>query len=166
MDKVITTALLTMGAVLASVMVINTMLPALGRSGGPVLSSSSAASEQVKTNVVVVAVLTDVPSAEIYAWIKNVGANEIESIDLSDVFLQTSAAFTRMTYDTTSVTNDCSASPASTGQWMFCYEGDETLWNTADTIKVTISVASLPADDYVVQFTTNNGVTAHKTFSI
>ena len=43
MDKVLVTTLLTMAAVVAAVMVVNTMLPALGRSTSAVLSSSTAA---------------------------------------------------------------------------------------------------------------------------
>ena len=166
MDKVVTTALLTLAAVAAGIMVINALLPALGSSGGSILSSSNAASDQIKTNVAIIAVATDVPSAEIYVWIKNVGSNNIESIDLADVFLQTSASFNRIGYDTGSVTNDCDASPASTDQWMYCYEESEIIWKPKKTIKVTISVTSLPADEYAVQFTTNNGITAHKSFSV
>ena len=166
MDKVISTALLTIAAVLAAVMVINTMIPALGRSGGSVLSASTEAADIIKTDIEIISVLT--ASTEIYVWVKNVGVVDIVDIDKADVFLEDvgAASFTRMTYEIGSVTNDCTASPASTDEWVYCYEDGETLWKPNDTIKVTILLTGAPSGEYKVQFATSNGVTVDKTFSV
>lgn len=165
MDKVITTAILSIAAVLAAVMVINAMLPALGESGSSVLSSSTAASEIIKTDTEIVVVAT--LSTEIYVWVKNVGSLDITEIDSMDVFLEVvGTGFTRMTYDTTSVTNNCTASPASTNQWLYCYEDGETLWNPTYTIRVIIELGSTPSGDYKIQIVTGNGVSAEKSFSV
>ena len=99
MDKVITTALLTIAAVIASVIVVNTMVPALGRGSSSVVGSSAVSAEQIKTNVEIITVTAI--STEIYVWVKNVGAVEILSIDDSDVFLKDvgAASFDRMPYE-------------------------------------------------------------------
>ena len=99
MDKVITTALLTIAAVIASVMVVNTMVPALGRGSSSVVGSSAVSAEQIKTNVELLTVTAI--ATEIYVWVKNVGAVEILSIDDSDVFLEDvgAASFDRMPYE-------------------------------------------------------------------
>ena len=92
MDKVIVTALLTAASVIAAVMVVNVVLPAVGKSGSSVLSSSSAAADQIKTHIEIIAVATDTTGAPevIYVWVKNVGASIITSIDKSDLFVDRS----------------------------------------------------------------------------
>ena len=92
-----------MAAVVAAVMVINTMIPVLGSSGSSVLSSSSAASDRIKTNVEIIAVhsqtSTSWSTSSISVWIKNVGAAEVLAINLSDVFVQEgTTSFQRYTY--------------------------------------------------------------------
>ena len=116
MDKVLATTLLTMGAVVAAIMVVNTILPALGRSGSSVVSSSGAAASRLKTDVKVIHVSTDTTStpAYIYVYVKNVGANNVLAIDQSDVFLETSTTFDRLTHTQVGLTTDCATKPEST----------------------------------------------------
>ena len=114
MDKVIVTALLTIASIFAAVMVVNTMLPALGRSGSSVLGSSAASAEQIKTNVEIITVTAI--GTEVYVWVKNVGAVEILSIDDSDVFLEDvgAASFDRMPYEAPLPADDpCADAPAN-----------------------------------------------------
>ena len=163
MDKVITTALLTIAAVVAAVMVVNALLPALGRSGTSVLSSSRAASDIIKTDTEIVVVAT--LSTEIYVWIKNVGSSNILEIDKLDVFLEDGTGLTRMTYETGSPTNDCTYLPLA-NNWAYCYEDGQTLWTPTNTIKVIINLGSAPSGDYRIQIVTGNGVAAEKSFSV
>ena len=156
MDKVLVTALLTMAAVVAAVMVINTMLPALGSGGSSVLSSSSAASSQIKTNVDIIAVATETTTPAVYVWIKNVGAADVLAITKSDVFLQTPSTYDRLDYDAGS----------SNDTWLYSIADGETVWKPGNTIKVTITPASLAEGEYVVKFTTNNGVSDEESFSL
>ena len=165
MDKVISTALLTIAAVLAAVMVINAMLPALGRSGGSVLSASTEAANIIKTDVEIISVLT--VSSEVYVWVKNVGAADIKDIDKSDVFLEDvgAASFTRMTHDS-GQDGLCNYVPSTPDEWAYCIEDGATLWKPGNTIKITILLTGAPTGQYKVQFATSNGVSVDKTFSV
>ena len=167
MDKVISTALLTIAAVLASVMVINAMLPALGESGGSVLSSSNEAAEIIKTDVEIISVLSS--SKEIYVWVKNVGVVEIEEIDKSDVFLDdVGTSFQRLSHDSTQ-DDTCTFVPSAANDWAYCIEDSGGVWSAGATIKITIKLAKLaspPSGQYKITFGTSNGVTVDRTFSV
>lgn len=161
MDKVLVTTLLTMAAVVAAVMVVNTMLPALGRSTSAVLSSSTAASERLKTDTEIIHVATDTTGSPeiVYAWVKNVGGAEITAIDSSDLFFKTSTTFDRLSYDSSA---SCSA-PC----WTYTIEGSsDTTWSPGDTIKLTINLSTLATGDYLVRFVTHNAVSAEKDFTV
>ena len=159
MDKVLVTTLLTMAAVVAAVMVVNTMLPALGRSTSAVLSSSSAASERLKTDTEIIHVATDTSGSPkiVYTWVKNVGGAEITAIDSSDLFFKTSTTFDRLSYDAS-----CSSDYPC---WTYSIEGD-TIWRPGATIKVTINLTTLATGDYLVRFVTHNAVSAEKDFTV
>ena len=155
MDKVLTTTLLTMAAVIAAVMVINTILPALGRSSSSLLSSTGAASERIKTDVKVVHIATDSSANEVYIWVKNVGAAEVTAISDSDVFHESTSTTTRLDYNT-----------GSNPYWNYNIEGTKTTWKPGVTIKITIFLASLPGGDYEFRLITNNGESTEKSFSV
>ncbi len=159
MDKVLVTTLLTMAAVVAAVMVVNTMLPALGRSTSAVLSSSTAASDRLKTDTEIIHVATDTAAFKVYAWIKNTGASEITAIDSGDLFYKTSTTFDRLPWD------DDASCPASSC-WSYSIEGGGTAWNPGDTIKVTVHLTTLPTGNYLVRFVTRNAVVAEKEFTV
>ena len=164
MEKVIATALLTAAAVVATVMIINALLPSVGRGGSAIRSSSQAVSSQIETDVDIIAV--DANSNPVIVWIKNVGAANVLAINLSNVFIEEiDTSFTSMTYDT-AADETCSYTPPSTNEWAFCIEGGATSWKPGDTVRITITLsAPLTPGDYKVQFITNNGVEAEKSFS-
>ena len=151
-----------MAAVVAAVMVINTMIPVLGSSGSSVLSSSSAASDRIKTNVEIIAVhsLATTTTSTISVWIKNVGAAEVLAIDLSDVFVQEgTTSFQRYSYANTL---DLEAD-----SWTYEIQDSQPSWKPSTTIKLTIAFSGLMASgDYIVKFTTNNGVGDEESFSV
>ena len=155
MDKVLVTTLLTMAAVVAAVMVVNTMLPALGRSTSAVLSSSTAASDRLKTDTEIIHVATDTSAFKVYAWVKNTGATEITAIDSGDLFYKTSSTFDRLPYNASACT-DC---------WSYTIE-DDTIWSPGVTIKVTVHLTTLPTGNYLVRFVTRNAVVAEKEFTV
>ena len=155
-----------MAAVVAAVMVINTMIPVLGSSGSSVLSSSGAAAEQIKTDVEIIAVhsVTSSGTSTISLWIKNVGAVEVLAIDLSDVFVQEgNTTFARYSYD------PGAAEALTAGEWTYEIQDAATSWIPRATIKVTIEFSGemgVASRDYIVQFTTNNGIIDEETFSL
>ena len=145
-----------MAAVVAAVMVVNTMLPALGRSTSAVLSSSTAASDRLKTDTEIIHVATDTATFKVYAWIKNTGAAEITAINSGDLFYKTSTTFDRLPHNDDACT-DC---------WSYSIEGGSTAWNPGDTIKVTLHLTTLPTGNYLVRFVTRNAVVAEKEFTV
>ena len=153
MDKVLVTTLLTMAAVVAAVMVVNTMLPALGRSSSAVLSSSAAASNRLKTDTEIIHISTDTSSFLVYAWVKNVGATDIIAITSSDLFFKTATTFDRLPHG------------SGAQYWEYSIE-DDTVWRPGVTIKITVHLTSLAAGDYLVRFVTHNAVTADKEFTV
>ncbi len=153
MDKVLTTALLTIAAVVAAVMVINALLPSVGKSSNALISSQEAATQRIKTDIEIIHVASDTSLNRVYVWVKNIGASEILAIDRSDIFLKTATSYDRLPYG------------AGAQYWDFIIE-DDTSWRPSATSKITIYLSALPAGDYLVQFFTHNAVAAQKAFSV
>lgn len=154
MDKVIVTALLTMAAVVAAVMVVNSLIPVVGRGSSALVSSSETAAQRIKADIDIIHVASDASANEVFVWIKNVGSAEIVAIDRSDLFLRTASAYDRLPYG------------AGPEYWDYIIEGGETTWRPAATSKITIHLSSLPSGEYLVRFLTYNGVVAEKPFSV
>ncbi|MBM3944322.1 MAG: hypothetical protein FJ317_02395 [SAR202 cluster bacterium] len=141
MDKVLTTTLLTMAAVVAAIMVINTMIPALGQSSGSLISTTDSAASRIKTDLDIIHVATNTSTNQILIFVKNVGVAEITAIDQADVFLQTgTASFERVSYNVVPTPN-----------WAYSILDGATAWTTGRTIQITITVASLTSGDYKVE---------------
>jgi archaellum component FlaG (FlaF/FlaG flagellin family) len=156
MDKVLTATLLTMAAVVAAIMVINTMLPALGKASSSLISSTGAASDQIKTNLDIVHVATNTSTNQILVYVKNIGTIEITDIDSSDVFLQTgTATYDRITYNA-----------GSNPKWIYTIQDSATAWTQNRTVLITITVSSLTSGDYKVRIVTPNGVSTEESFSV
>ena len=165
MDKVITTALLTIAGVIAAVMVVNTMLPVTGRSSSSILSSSAAAANQIKTDVEIVTVTAI--GSEIYVWVKNIGAADIPSIEDSDVFVEAvGTSFTRFTVSIEDTSADCDAAGPAAGLWNYCKEEAWDVWKVGRTVKLTITLSGAASGEYLIRFVTSNGVAVEKTFSV
>ena len=151
MDKVLTTALLTIAAIVAAVMVVNAILPALGTGGASVVSSSQMAADRIKTAIEIIHVAP--PSdGEVRFWVKNIGKTEIQDIRNADVFVEGSSGY-RM--KSSGEGTSCPANPDD--EWYFAYEDDNDFWIPSTTVKITICVSS--GTSTRVYFTTANGVT-------
>ena len=162
MEKVIATALLTAAAVVATVMIINALLPSVSRGGSAIQSSSQASSSQIETDIDIIAV--DANGTTVTVWIKNVGAANVLAINLSNLFIEEiDTSFTSITFEGEDAS--CPGATPAVDQWRFCREGGATSWKPGDTVRFTITLAAPAAGDYKVQFITNNGVEAEKSFS-
>ena len=156
MDKVIATALLTIAAVIAAVMVVTAILPSVSRGGSSVISSSEAASELLETDIEIIA--TNGSTSTIQVWIKNVGAADIIAVNKSDVFLEDiGTTYTRMTYEDPQVASDT---------WRYAVLDGGTVWKPDTTVRVTITLPATAAGDYEVTFITFNGVEHKESFSV
>ena len=154
MDKVLTTALLTIAAVVAAIMVVNTILPALGTGGSSVVSSSRAAADRIKTAIEIIHVAPPA-SGEIHFWVKNVGAIEIQDIDNADVFVEDGL----MTFSEGETS--CSDDDDDDNKWF--HGRVDTGWTPSTTLEIIVCLSS-ESDPNTVRFITANGVTAKKSF--
>ncbi|MBI4282196.1 MAG: hypothetical protein HY672_01745 [Chloroflexi bacterium] len=154
MEKAITTALLLIASVVAAVALINAVYPSVSRGSGALVESSGRAAERVRTDIDIVFATGDTSTNEVVFWVKNVGVESIFKIDESDLFLTTPSGVKRIPYS------------SGTEHWTFSFEGDAQKWTRAVTIKIVVTLTSLPEGLYDIQFTVPNGVMAKKEFSI
>ena len=157
MDKVLTTALLTIAAIVAAVMVVNAILPALGTGGASVVSSSQMAADRIKTAIEIIHVAPPV-DGKIRFWVKNVGATDIPVSDQIDVFVEDSnGQLYPRAFDES---GECP------GEVSFKSDGGDP-WTPSDTIGITVCLEGINIninDLRTVHFTTANGVTDKKSF--
>ncbi len=157
MDKVIVTALLTIGAVTAATVVIFSMGPTISKSTQAVSESQAEASNIIRTSIEIIAVAPDAAGTQIDAWVKNVGVEPISPVSKSDVFVITPGTrFDAMAYNTAGGDNTWTDSPAGSD------------WNRSDTLHIVITLPAaspLAAGDHKLRVSTRNGVTADMTFS-
>ena len=157
MDKVIVTALLTIGAVTAAMVVIFSIGPSINSSSRAVAESQNESADRIKTSIEIIAVTSNAAGTQIDAWVKNVGVEPISPVNKTDVFVITPGArFDAMTFNTAGGDNTWTDSPLSSS------------WNRSDTLHmvITLPVASpLAAGDHQLKVSTRNGIVADKTFS-
>ncbi len=157
MDKVIVTALLTIGAVTAAMVVIFAIGPSINSSSQAVAESQSESADRIRTSIEIIAVASNAAGTQIDAWVKNVGVEPISPVNKTDVFVITPGTrFDSMTFDTAGGDNTWTDSPLSSP------------WNRSDTlhIVITLPVASpLAVGDHRLRVSTRNGIVADKTFS-
>ncbi len=141
MDKVLTTALLTIAAIVAAVMVVNAVLPALSTGSTAMLSSSQAAAERMKTDIEIIHATSGNSTTTL--WVKNVGSTEIQNIRDSDVFVNDEL----MTFEQGGV--DCTVDDK-------LWSHDDGDWMPSKTLEITVCINGPQSR---VRFTTPNGVT-------
>ena len=156
MDKTITTALLVIAGIVATLALINAVLPAAGKSSSALLVANSDASDRIKTDIEIVFAMGSTGDSEIIFWAKNVGSKAIKVIDDSDVFLTTPTTVTRVPY-----TGSASADP----RWDYTIENG-TQWSKSVTIKVALHMDSVSTGVHEITFTVYNSINATKEFSI
>ena len=159
MEKAITTALLVIASVIATIALTNAVIPAVQRGSGAVLAASSEVAGRVKTDLSIVVASGNTSSTEINVWVKNVGVQEVQAIDLSDLFLTTPTTIGRIDYSATCASDspDC---------WSYAFEGSATAWIQATTIKVTVRLTTLATGQHTIKFVVPNGASIEKIFSI
>ena len=157
MEKVIATALLIIASVVASMALINAVLPALGKSSSALATANKKAAERIRTDIDVVHATGDT-SGTITVWVKNVGDQAIKSVKDSDVIITKpsgAGGVKRLSY----------VSGCSSECWDFTIEDSATDWTTAVTVKFTLTT-SVTSGSYSVSVAVPNGVTANKDFSV
>ncbi|NQW23194.1 MAG: hypothetical protein HQ475_07110 [SAR202 cluster bacterium] len=156
MDKAITSALLIIASVVATIALINAVMPALGRSSGALVTANAEASERIKTDIEIVHATGDTAAKTVTVWVKNIGATTIKDITASDIFLDTPSSLSRLSY-TSGCVSDC---------WDYALEGGAADWSKTETVKITLTLSTLSTGVYSVRVSVFNGVSADKDFSI
>ena len=150
MDKVLTTALLTIAAIVAAVMVVNAILPAVSTGGTSLIGAAGRTKILLETAIEIIHVART--SDGVHFWVKNVGATEIQDIESADVFVEGSGAY-RMTSG-----GEGTACPANVNdEWFYAYEDNNDSWTPSTTLRITVCIGS--GTSTRVQFTTDNAVT-------
>ena len=151
MDKAIVTVLMLIAGVVCSLVVFNSVYPAINRGASAVSNMSAKVNDRVKSQIEIVETASS--GNDIYIWIKNVGSSRIMSLDSSDVFLGQTGATERIPYET------------GTPQWNYSIEND-TEWGPTATIKITIQLSSAPSGNYYIKFVIPNGISDEHQFGI
>ena len=76
MEKAITTGLFIIASVVATIALINAVIPALGKSSSALVSANSAASDRIRTDIEILHATGDTSANTVTLWVKNIGASD------------------------------------------------------------------------------------------
>ena len=158
MEKTITTAILAIAGIIATVALINAILPAASKGSGALTGANNAAANRIKTDIELVFATGETTGDTITFWAKNVGVSTIAAIKESDIFLTTPSTITRVPYD--------GGGSPTIPYWVYTIEQGQTDWLQAGTVKVTLYLNSVTTGLHKVSMTVHNGASAQKEFSI
>lgn len=167
MEKVITTMLLLIAAIVATVVVINSVLPSVQRTSADISAASDVVGNRLRSDVRIIEATGADGSDEAYIWVKNTGAASIPAIDKVDVFFGETDNFERIAYDSEPTCPAPSPPPRTQPCWQYGIENDDR-WDPSATVRITVYLDyNLAAgNDYVITVVLPNGITASKVFSI
>lgn len=167
MDKVITSMLLIIAAIVSVVVVINAVLPSIQRTSSDITAASDVVGTRIRSDVRIIE--TSGVDGNDYAqiWAKNVGASNIPQIERTDVFFGEVNNFERIVYDELDTCPNPVPPPRTESCWQYEIEND-TRWTPASTVRITVYLAyNLAAGtEYVVTLVLPTGITASKTFTV
>ena len=165
----ITTALLIIASVVASVIVVNSTFPAIVRSSGAIVRSSEAMDQRIETQISIVHATSELDSDgvwqdtdsdtyfDVWVWVKNVGPARIIGEDQMDVFIGKNGSLERINY--------VDYAEGAYPNWTYTLENG-TEWTNTVTLKITIHYsAALTTGTYVVKLITPSGAYDEHYFS-
>jgi archaeal flagellar protein FlaG len=170
MDKVLSTILLVVAAVVTVVMVINTVYPAVGLSNSALTSASAKAAEIVKSQINIIhaageldqnGVWQDTNSDgyfNIFIWVKNTGTTTIDDVKSGDVFIGNEGNWVRV--------SQVSFANGSHPDWDYEIENADE-WKQASTIQINVNYATpLAPGNYRIKIIIPNGLSEEYEFSM
>lgn len=166
MEKVIVTGLLVIAAVTGAGLIIATIVPSIADSSSSVATAQREISNQIGTNLEIIAISSPTDGKSITAWVKNIGTKPILAISKSDMFLIKEGAsaprYDVLTYcGTDIVAIDCAGKSK-------VWAAPVTSWNRGDTLQISVLLSDadkVDEDGHYIQFTTVNGISDRKLFS-
>lgn len=167
MEKVITSMLLMIAAIVASVVVINSVMPSVQRTSADISAASDVVGNRLRTDVRIIEATGAPDTDEVYVWVKNTGASNIPQIDKTDVFFGETNNFERIGYDELPTCPTPAVPPRTQPCWQYGIE-NAVKWTPTATIRITIYLDyDLVANtEYIAKIVLPNGVTANRTFSV
>lgn len=153
----------------SAVLVINSVYPAIVRSGNSLTRVASNLDNRIESQVKIVYATSELDANGVWQdggtigkfdvnfWAKNIGASRIDGIDQSDVFFGTQGNFQRIPY--------VAYAGGTYPQWSYTIENG-TDWTNSVTVDFTILFgASLSSDEYFIKLITPNGAYDDYNFS-
>ena len=157
MDKAITSGLLIIASVIASVALINAVIPAMSKSSGALVTANAEAADRIRTDIEVIHVASKTSPDQVIVWVKNIGMNTIKPIESGDVFLTTPTEVKRLSH----------GSSSGAEYWDYTIENGSA-WTRTVTVKMTLHLTNgtIVAGGYNVIVNVYNSVNASKDFSV
>lgn len=158
MDKAITTALLIIAGMVATIFIFNSVYPAVGRSSAAMISMSDQINDRMKSRISVVNAANSADRKTVYIWVKNTGSTQITDVAKLDVFLGPDGNFQRIPYS--------ADAGGSYPQWTYTIENSSE-WGISATIKITVNYSVDPgAGTYFTKVVIPNGISDEFFFSM
>jgi archaellum component FlaG (FlaF/FlaG flagellin family) len=171
MDKVLSTILLMVAAVVCVTLVINAVYPAITSSSGALGSASARMNERMRSQIEIIHASGELDDTgswqdtnsngyfDVFVWVKNVGAASVVDVRQCDIFLagnQTAWAWIP----------HAEYAGGAYPQWDYVIENGSS-WTTATTARVEIRYESpLSPAEYRIKVLTPNGVDDDYFFSM
>jgi hypothetical protein len=166
-DKVITSMLLIIAAIVATVVVVNAVLPSVQRTSSDIAAASDVVGRRLRSDVKIIETSGVAGDDFVQIWAKNVGASNIPSLNKIDVFFGETDDFERIGYDEEDTCPNPSPPPRSENCWQYTLENDSE-WAPYATLRITIYLTYNleTGKDYVSTIVLPNGLIASKVFTL
>ncbi|MCH7712659.1 MAG: hypothetical protein IIC99_03445 [Chloroflexi bacterium] len=155
MSQAITTSLLIIASIVAALALINSVIPAMGKSASALAAANSATADRIRTDIEIIHATGDDGNDVITVWVKNVGTKKIVPITSSDIILTTPTTVASLPY----------VSGCSSECWDYALEGGASDWSRAVTVKFTLKT-SVTTGVYTVKISSPNAASATEDFSV
>ena len=155
MSQAITTSLLIIASIVAAMALINSVIPAMGKSASALAMANSTTADRIRTDIEIIHATGDDSANVITVWVKNVGTKKIVPINDSDIILTTPTTAASLPY----------VSGCSSECWDYTLEGGASDWSQAVTVKFTLKTA-VSTGVYTVIISSPNAASATEDFSV
>lgn len=159
--------LLMIAGIVATVVVINSILPTIQRTSSDIVAASDVVGGRLRSDVKIIETSGVDGDDYVQIWAKNVGASTLSSLTKLDVFFGETDDFERITYDADSTCPNPSPPPRTENCWQYALEND-TEWSPYATLRITVYLTYTleTGKDYVSTIVLPNGLAVSKVFSL
>jgi hypothetical protein len=159
--------LLMIAAIVATVVVINSVMPAVQRTGSDIVAASDVVGNRLRSDVKIIETTGVDGEDTVQVWVKNTGAAQIPSLESIDVFFGETTNFERVSYDELTTCPNPLPPPRTEPCWQYELE-NASEWDPFATLRISIyldyDLAS--GTEYVVNLVMPNGIAVSRTFTV